>query len=66
MLKCKFFSNDFGMMLDVIHIDFVNNKFTVKYSDQKITLDNIDNVMLDTGDKLIKLGTFKTEINAAH
>jgi hypothetical protein len=61
MIKARFFSNDFGMMLDVIHIDFTNNNFTVKYGEQKITLDNIDNVMLDTGDKLIKLGTFKAD-----
>ena len=58
-MKCKFFSNDFGMMLDVTHIDFVKNKFTVKYGEQKITLDNIDNVMIDTGDKLIKLSSFR-------
>jgi len=61
MIKCKFFSNDFGMMLDVIHIDFTNNKFTVKYGEQKITLDNIDNVMIDTGDKIIKLSTFRND-----
>lgn len=59
MIKCKFFSQDFGMMLDVKHIDFANNKFTVDYRGQQITLDNIDNVMLDTGDKLIKLSSFK-------
>lgn len=58
-MKCKFFSQDLGMMLDVKHIDFVNNKFTIEYDGQKITLDNIDNVMLDTGDKLIKLSSFK-------
>jgi hypothetical protein len=61
-VKCKFFSNDFGMMLDVVHIDFTHNKFTVKYYDQKITFDNIDNVMIDTGDKLIKCSTFKEPI----
>lgn len=59
MFKVKFFSNDLGIMLDVIHIDFINDKFTVKYGDQKITLDNIDQLLLDTGDKLIKFSEFK-------
>ena len=58
-MKCKFYSKDFGMLLDVTHIDFVNNKFTVKYYDQKITLDNIDQLLLDTGDELIKFSEFK-------
>ena len=59
VLKVKFFSQDAGMMLDVTHIDIMNNKFTVKYGDQKITLDNIDQLLLDTGDKLIKFSEFK-------
>ena len=59
VLKVKFFSKDAGMMLDVTHIDIMNNKFTVKYGDQKITLDNIDQLLLDTGDKLIKFSEFK-------
>ena len=59
MLKVKFFSKDAGMILDVTHIDIVNNKFTVKYGEQKIALDNIDQLLLDTGDKLIKFSELK-------
>ena len=59
MLKVKFFSKDIGLMLDVIHIDIMNNKFTVKYGEQKITLDNIDQLLLDTGDNLVKFSELK-------
>ena len=34
MFKVKFFSKDAGMMLDVTHIDIMNNKFTAKYGEQ--------------------------------
>jgi hypothetical protein len=59
MLNVKFFSQDAGMMLDVINIDILNNRFTVKYGGQKITLDGIDQLLLDTGDKLIKFSELK-------
>ena len=59
MFKVKFFSKDFGMILDVTHIDFVNDKFTVKYDGQKITLDGIEQLLMYTGDKLIKFSEFK-------
>ena len=63
MLKVKFFSKDVGAMLDVILIDIVNNKFTVKYGDQKIILDNIDQLLLDTGEELIKFSSADKELN---
>lgn len=59
-MKAKFFSQDIGALLDVIHIDFLNNKFTVQWGNQKITLDNIDNVLIDFGDgQLIRIGSRK-------
>ena len=59
MFKVKFFSNDLRMMLDVIHIDFLNDKFSVLCDGRRTTLDGIEQLLMDTGDKLIKLSEFK-------
>lgn len=65
MFKAKFFSNDAGRVLDVTDIDLANNRFAVKYDGRKVTLDNIDNLLLDTGDELIKFSELGNRLHRA-
>lgn len=58
MFNVKFYSHDLMRMLDVINIDFLNDKFAVICDGRKTTLDGVEQLLLDTGEKLITFSEF--------